>query len=114
MSEITDVIDAQVAAYQARDVEGFLSHYGDEAAVVLFDGSPMFANKAIMREQYGRLFADSPGLQVTIASRMTAGDFVIDEEHISGVQFPGMPESMSAVCVYQVTGGKIARLMLLF
>ncbi len=82
--------------------------------MVLFDGSPMFATKAVMREQYGRLFGDSPGLRVTIASRMTAGDFVIDEEHIAGVQFTGMPESMSALSVYQVTGGKIARLMLLF
>ncbi len=33
----------------------------------------MFADKQVMREQYGKLFADSPDLTVTIASRMTAG-----------------------------------------
>jgi hypothetical protein len=66
-----------------------------------------------MREQYGQLFADSPDLAVTIASRQAAGDFVVDEEHLSGFNFPGMPTEMVALCVYRVTGGKIARLMLL-
>ena len=49
------------------------------------DGTAMFAGKEVMREQYRKLFADSPGLNLTIASRMTAGDFVVDEEHVSGL-----------------------------
>jgi hypothetical protein len=35
----TDVVDAQVEAYRARDVERFLSHYADDASVVMFDGT---------------------------------------------------------------------------
>jgi hypothetical protein len=73
MSMATDVVDAQIEAYRARDVERFLSYYADDASVVLFDGTPMFA--------------DSPGLHLTIASRMTAADFVVDEEHVSGLHF---------------------------
>jgi hypothetical protein len=114
MSMATDVVDAQIEAYQAKDVEGFLSCYAEDASVVLFDGTPMFADKQVMREQYGRLFADSPGLHLTVANRMTAGEFVVDEEHVSGMNFGDMPAEMTALSVYRVTDGKIARLLLLF
>jgi hypothetical protein len=114
MSMATDVVDAQIEAYRAKDVERFLSHYADDASVVLFDGTPMFADKQAMREQYGKLFADSPDLHLTVASRMTAGDFVVDEEHVSGIHFGDMPTQMTALSVYRVTNGKITRLMLLF
>jgi hypothetical protein len=50
-----------------------LSCYAEDASVVLFDGTPMFADKQAMREQYGKLFADCPDLYLTIANRMTAG-----------------------------------------
>jgi hypothetical protein len=114
MSMATDVVDAQIEAYRARDVERFLSHYADDISVVLFDGTPMFPDKQVMREQYGKLFADSPDLTVSIASRMTAGVFVVDQEEISGFHFGDMPTEMTALTVYQVTDGKIAKLMLLF
>lgn len=114
MSMATDVVDAQIEAYRARDVERFLSYYADDASVVLFDGTRMFAGKEVMREQYGKLFADSPGLNLTFASRMIAGDFVVDEEHVSGLHFGDMPTEMTAISVYQVTAGKISKLMLLF
>ncbi|HXZ64288.1 MAG TPA: nuclear transport factor 2 family protein [Streptosporangiaceae bacterium] len=113
MSVETDVVDAQIEAYRARDVEQFLSHYAADASVVMFDGTVMFATKEAMRERYGQLFADSPDLQVTIASRVAAGEFVVDEEHLSGFHVADMPTELTAIAVYRVTAGKIARLMLL-
>ena len=113
MSLAANVVDAQLEAYRARDIERFLSHYADDASVVSFDGTAMFADKQAIREQYGQLFDDSPELSVTIANRMTAGDFVVDEEHLSGFHFGEMPTEMTALGVYRVTDGKIAKLMLL-
>jgi uncharacterized protein (TIGR02246 family) len=113
MSLAADVVDAQIEAYRARDVERFVSHYAEDASVVSFDGTAMFADKQAIREQYGKLFADSPDLSMTIANRMTAGDFVVDEEHLSGFHFGEMPTEMTALSVYRVTDGKIAKLMLL-
>jgi hypothetical protein len=49
MSMATDVVAAQIEAYRAKDVERFLSYYADDASVVLFDGTPMFADKQAMR-----------------------------------------------------------------
>jgi uncharacterized protein (TIGR02246 family) len=113
MSTETEVVDAQIDAYRAKDVERFLSHYADDVSVVMFDGTVMFGSKDAMRVAYGKLFADSPDLQVTIAGRVTAGEFVVDEEHLSGFHFGDMPTEMTAVAIYRVTDGKIARMMLL-
>jgi uncharacterized protein (TIGR02246 family) len=109
----TEVVDAQIDAYRAKDIERFLSHYADDASVVMFDGTVMFGSKDAMRAAYGQLFADSPDLQVTIAGRVTAGEFVVDEEHLSGFHFGDMPTELTAVAIYRVTDGKIARMMLL-
>ena len=113
MSSDTDVVDAQIEAYRARDVAGFLSHYADDASVVMFDGTPLFGAKEAMRQAYSQLFADSPDLHVAIAGRVTAGEFVVDEEHLSGFHFGDMPTDMAAVAVYRVIDGKITKLMLL-
>ncbi len=113
MSDAIGVVDEQLDAYRARDLERFLGCYADDAAVVTFDGTPMFASKEVIREQYGKLFADSPELHVTIADRMAGGEFVVDEEHITGFHFEGMPTELTALCVYRVVDGKIAQLMLL-
>ena len=108
------MVDAQIEVYRAKDVERFLSCYAEDASVVLFDGTPMFADKHVMREQYGKLFSDSPDLHLTVANRMIAGEFVVDEEHVSGMHFGDMPTEITALSVYRVTNGKIASLMLLF
>jgi hypothetical protein len=113
MSESVEIVDGQLEAFRARNVEEFLSYYSDDTAVVLFDGTPMYADKEAMRAAYATLFANSPDLGVVIASRITTGEFVVDEEHLSGFHFDGMPTEMVATTVYRVTGGKIARLMFL-
>ena len=70
--------------------------------------------KQVMREQYGKLFAGSPGLHLAIANRMTTGEFVVDEEHVSGMHVGDLPAEMTGLSIYRVADGKIARLMLLF
>jgi uncharacterized protein (TIGR02246 family) len=113
MSVATDVVDTQVAAYQARDLERFIACYAEDASVVQFDGRPILVGRQALREHYGRLFADHPDMRLVIANRMAAGDFVVDEERLSGVH-PGDAQSpMTALSVYKVTNGKIARLMIL-
>lgn len=46
---------------------------------------------------------------VTIAARIAVGDFVIDEEHLSGFNLPGFPSELRAAVIYRVEAGKIAR-----
>jgi hypothetical protein len=66
-----------------------------------------------MRGQYGPLFRDSPQLSVQIPSRMVAGDYVVDEENLSGFILTGFPPEMHAVVIYRVQGGLIRDVVLL-
>ena len=59
------------------------------------DGSVMFATKEAMRQQVGKLFADSPDLDTTIASQIVIGQLAGDEEQIFGCQFGDMPAEIS-------------------
>ena len=113
MSEATEVVDRQIAAFRDRDLERFLRCYAAGIRVRDFDGNVLMDGPEAMRGQYGPLFRDSPKLSVEIPSRMAAGDYVIDEENLSGFILAGFPPEMHAVVVYRVHDGLIHDVVLL-
>jgi hypothetical protein len=66
-----------------------------------------------MREQYGRLFRDSPNLTGRIANRIVVGDVVIDEEEIHGLHHPDYPSDVHAAVAYHLNGDRIDRVVFL-
>ncbi|HEV3294638.1 MAG TPA: nuclear transport factor 2 family protein, partial [Streptosporangiaceae bacterium] len=56
---------------------------------------------------YGPLFRDSPELRVANPRRIVSGDYLIDEEEISGFNLAGFPPAMRAVVVYRIRDGLI-------
>lgn len=113
MASTTDVIQAQVDAYNARDAEAFANCYGESATVIGPDGSVMMTGREAITSVYGQLFAQSPDLRVEIGTRIVAGDWVVDEEDVSGINFEGMPAAMHALIVYHVKDGYIDRAQML-
>lgn len=105
------IIQRQVEAYNARDLEAFVSYYRDDVEVYRFPNTLEFAGAAALREQYGRLFASAPQLNVTITRRIVQGSFVIDHEVISGV--PDRPPA-SAAAIYQIRDAKIWKVWFIF
>ena len=99
MSEATDVVDRQVAAYRDRDLERFLACYAADVKVKDFDGLEA------MRGQYGPLFRDSPQLRADIPRRIVTGDYVIDEEYGSGIVMAGFPPTEHIAVLYRVRDG---------
>ncbi len=89
MSETTGVVDRQIAAFRDRDLERFLGFYAAGVKVRDFDGNVLMDGLEAMRGQYGPLFRDSPELRVEIPRRMVAGEYVVDEEDISGFVLAG-------------------------
>jgi hypothetical protein len=100
MSEATDVVDRQVAAYRDRDLERFLACYSADVMEA-------------MRGQYGALFRDSPQLRADIPRRIVAGDYVIDEEYGSGIVMAGFPPTEHIAVLYWVRDGLIHDVILL-
>jgi uncharacterized protein (TIGR02246 family) len=104
-----DVVDRQVAAYNARDVDAFAACYADDVVVEELDGATLIEGIDDLRRVYGEFFAASPDLHADVRSRVVLGGTVIDEEQITGMNAPDTPSEMRAVVIYRVRGGKIAR-----
>ena len=116
MTEPAAVVDAQVDAYRKRDLELFLSFYSEAVVILGPDGQLVMSGLAELRAQYGRFFADNPGLSIEVASRISIGEFVIDEEVVRSEApdaIAGEPRQMRAVAVYRVAGGHIIQVTML-
>ncbi len=99
------VVQRQVEAYNARDIEAFLSFYADDVVIRrLPSGEIAWDNKEAMRPRYAKRFAENPELFCTITQRIVHGDWVVDHELVTGVK--GRPR-VRAVATYEVRNGLI-------
>ena len=111
--EVVDLIEQQIAAFNARDIEGFVDCYAADARIIDASGTVMAEGHNGLRQMYAPLFDNSPELHAEITNRIHIGTWVIDDEHTTGFVLPGSPTELRAVVVYQVVNGKIAQSQLL-
>jgi len=107
MATSRDVVDQQIAAYNRRDLDGFVACYAKDAKVVQSDGSVLASGLDEIRARYRELFEQSPDLRAEISNRIEVGPIVIDEESVTGFVFPGMPSEIHVAVVYRVADGLI-------
>lgn len=74
MSGVTDVIDAQIDAYFARDLERFVACYAPDVVITNAAGEVLAEGHDAVRQTYGGLFENSPQLGGRIANRIVVGD----------------------------------------
>jgi imidazolonepropionase-like amidohydrolase len=99
------VVQRQVEAYNARDIEAFLSFYADDVVIRrLPSGEVAWDSKEAMRPRYATRFAENPELFCTITKRIVHGDWVVDHELVTGVK--DRPR-VRAVATYEVKNGLI-------
>jgi hypothetical protein len=103
------VVDAQLAAYNQRDLEAFLGFYAEDAVLAKHPDQVTQTGKAEMRARYQRNFSN-PNVRAEILRRVTFGRFVIDHERVTA---PPAKGELEAVAVYEVTEGKIVRVTFL-
>ena len=96
-------VDAHVKAYNARDIDLFLSCYSDDVVVEDRAGNVVMRGRDGMLAEYGPFFADFPELRAEVVQRLEVGDYVIDEERIYGWQ----AEPVQAVAISHVSGSLI-------
>jgi len=99
------VVQRQVEAYNARDIEAFLSFYADDVVIRrLPSGEVAWDSKEAMRPRYTKRFAENPELFCTITQRIVHGNWVVDHELVTGVK--DRPR-VRAVATYEVRNGLI-------
>ncbi len=100
------LVQQQVDAYNAGNIEAFLEPYADDVELYLFPDKPLMKGKDAMRQQYSEMFNSLPDLHCQIKQRIVQGNIVIDKEVITGAGHPGV---MEATVIYEISNDKITK-----
>ena len=99
-------VQAQLDAYNARDLARFVACYADD--VLLFRppaSGPVMVGKAALAAHYAAHRFNLPKLHAELINRMVLGNKVVDHERICGVR----DEPFEAAVVFEVSGALISK-----
>lgn len=101
-----DIVQRQVEAYNARDLDRFVSAYSESISIFRMPSSePSISGKAELARFYATQRFNLPGLRAEIVNRMVLGNKVIDHERVWGVR----DDPIEVAAVYEVVGEVIER-----
>ena len=100
------VVQAQLDAYNAHDVDAFAACYADNVTIVDLAGKdPVMKGISALKQEYAFLAKVPKGYHVQIVQRTVTGPTVVDHERVLGLPAgKGQPE---AIAIYEVRDGKI-------
>jgi hypothetical protein len=98
------LVQRQLNAYNARNIDAFLDTYADDVELYNFSGQLLMKGKEAMKKTYGSIFATTPNLYCEIVARMVIGNKVIDQEKVRNGN-----QTIRAAAVYEIDKGKIKR-----
>lgn len=100
-------VQAQLDAYNARDMERLLATYAPDAEQFQLHGERLAQGHAELRARFQLRFAE-PDLHAQLVSRTVMGAMVVDSELITR----NLPEGLAQVellCIYEVRAGLIRK-----
>ena len=102
-----DLVQRQLNAYNAKDVEAWLSTYAPHAEQFTLHGARLAAGHEALRSRI-RLRFSEPDLRAHLLSRVVMNDFVIDLEEVT-CNFPEGKGTIRMLCIYEVRNGRISK-----
>src|SRR5687768_14085830 len=101
------IVQRQLDAYNARDIDAFMSHWVDDAQYYAHPSDLLASGAAQIRQRHVARFRE-PNLHGRLIHRMAIGNLVIDHEVVSRT-FPEGPGRVEVIAIYEVEGEKIAK-----
>ncbi len=109
MSPIDAPVRRQLDAYNAHDLARFVAEFADDVEVYRPPApQPVLRGKAAFAEHYTKNRFTLPALHAEVVGRMVSGRYVVDHEHVTGLQ-DGV---LDTIVVYEVVDGRIRRVWL--
>jgi len=107
--QVIKVVNEQLDAYNARDLDRFLQCYVENVKVCAFPSGEelLEASGTNFKQRYKNLFEMSPNLNCQLVSRCLHGNIVMDQEIVTG--FNNSTETKNALAIYEVKNDKISR-----
>lgn len=96
-----EIVERQLQAYNAHQVDAFVACFAEGAVVEDADGNALMIGREQLRVQYEQLFSGFPDLRAEVVTRISVGAFVVDEERLTDGPFG---DRADAVAIYRVDG----------
>jgi uncharacterized protein (TIGR02246 family) len=101
-----DIAQKQLDAYNAQDLDTYVSFFAEDCIVSGLNGQPTETSRDAIRARYAKAFAQFPENQAVLKSRIAVGSTVVDHEKV--VRAPG-GEEFEIIAIYSFRDGLIAR-----
>ena len=105
MSNI-DVASAQLDAYNAQDLDKYVSYFTEDCIVSGLNGTPTETSRDAIKARYAKAFAQFPQNKAELKNRITVGNTIVDHELV--IRAPG-GEQFEIIAIYTFRDGLIAR-----
>ena len=103
MAVLVNLIQRQLDAYNARDIDALLATYAPDAEQYTLHGELLARGHAQMRPRFLARFAE-PDLHARLLSRIVMGNIVTDLELITR-NFPEGLGTVEMLCIYELADG---------
>ena len=100
------VVQRQLDAYNARDVDALVATYAEDAQQFEYPATLLTSGSAQLRERITARFSE-PNLHARLIRRIVMGQVVIDHEEVTRT-FPEGAGKLELVAIYEVRGDRIA------
>ena len=106
MSSNSDMAQKQLDAYNAQDLDKYVSYFTDDCIVSGLNGTPSETSRAAIRARYAKAFETFPENKAVLKNRIAVGNTVVDHELV--IRKPG-GEQFEIIAIYSFRDGLIAR-----
>lgn len=101
------VVQAQLDAYNAKDIDALMSTYHPDAEQFLLHGERLARGHTEIRPRFLTRFGE-PDLKANLLHRVVLCDFVLDHERVTR-NFPEGRGYVDMMCMYEVKDGRIVK-----
>ena len=105
--DVAAVVERQLEAYNARNLDAIVSTYAPDAEQFLLHGDCLASGHDEIRRRMAVRFQE-PDLHAVLLSRTVMGTLVVDHERVTR-NFPEGRGTIEMICIYEVRDGLIRR-----
>jgi hypothetical protein len=101
-----DVAQQQLDAYNAQDLDKYMTYFTDDCVVSGLNGTPTETSREAIKARYAKAFQQFPQNKAELKNRIAVGNTVVDHELV--IRSPG-GEQFEIIAIYTFRDGLIAR-----
>jgi len=101
-----DIAQKQLDAYNAQDLESYVSFFAEDCVVAPLNGQPSETSRGAIKARYAKAFTQFPQNKAVLKNRIAVGNTVVDHELV--IRSPG-GEQFEIIAIYTFKDGLVSR-----